>query len=268
MAQRNFTNKTEFGLWAGGANYVGDIRAALQEQPGITRPAVGVYYRNNFDRRWSLKLMVAYGSITSADELSDNSHEQARNLSFRNTITEASMHVEFNFRKYILGQPRNNFTPYVFLGIGVFSHNPQAQFNGQWHDLQPLGTEGQLFTSQTGLSPYNLIQVSVPYGGGLKWSVTKHLTLGLEVGYRSTFTDYLDDISTQYYDNTVIRSGPSGDLAADLADRSGEVLAEPIGIEGRQRGDSRSTDAYVFSGITISYTFRKRICPPPSRSGF
>lgn len=260
---RGINNKVEFGIWGGASNYIGDIRAGYKEQLQLLKPAFGMYHRLNFDRRWAWRLAVGTGSITSADSLSSNQYERLRNLSFRSRIFEFSTDLEFNFQRYIMGDKRHNFTPYLFLGFAVFFHNPQAYYNGAWVDLQPLGTEGQNYFSDSGVRPYKLYQVAIPFGGGFKWSVNRHLTLGLEVGYRSTYTDYLDDVSTEYYSIEVLESGSNGATVAALADRSGEVTAVPIGIENRQRGDSRETDAYIFSGITISYTFRKFVCPFP-----
>jgi len=261
--QQGFTNKVEFGIWGGTASYVGDIRPAYKEQIKLVRPAFGVYNRLNFDRRWAIRTSLNYGTITSSDHYSTNVYEQMRNLSFTNTIMEAATQLEFNFKKYVMGSSRYDFTPYTFLGIGIFLHNPKAELDGKWYDLQPLGTEGQFYPSETGLTQYKLFQVAVPMGGGFKWSVNKHLTLGFEVGYRATYTDYLDDISGEYYSTEVLATGPNGAIVAALADRSSEVVSIPIGEEGRQRGDSRSTDAYVFTGISISYTFRRFVCPWP-----
>jgi hypothetical protein len=262
-AQFSARNKVELGLWGGTAHYLGDIRAEYKEQPGLVRPAFGAYYRYSFDQRWAWRLSFGTGWIHSADSLSSNQHERLRNLSFRNRITEVITDLEFNFVRYVPGHPRHNFTPYLFVGVGVFFHNPQAELNGDWLDLQPLGTEGQNYTGDSGLKPYKLYQVCVPFGGGFKWSLGNHLALGFEVGYRSTYTDYLDDISAQYYSIEVLETGPNGANAGALADRSPEVTTVPIGDEGRQRGDSRETDAYIFTGISISYSFRKFVCPFP-----
>lgn len=258
----------EFGIWGGAANYFGDISASLKETPKVTRPAFGIYNRINFNSRLALKTSLNYGTITAADEYSDIPFNQARNLSFKSDILEAAVQMEFNFFNYILGHRRYKFSPYVFLGIAVFKFNPKAELNGQWYELQPLGTEGQQYPDYSGVKPYKLIQVALPYGGGLKYSVSKNLTLGIEFGYRRTFTDYLDDVSGMYVDPAVLASGTNGQVAVALADRSVEIVNEPIGIEGRQRGDSQSRDNYLFSGISFSYTFTRLRCPWPSVGGF
>lgn len=258
------SQKFEFGLMGGGANYIGEINPPISEYHEMFRPALGVYGRVNFNPRISWKTQLYAGRIQAQDAWSDNVYDQARNLSFRSDIFELSTQLEFNFFNFILDHPKYYFTPYVFLGFGVFRHNPQAYYEGEWVDLQPLGTEGQQFPDYSGNEPYALYQVCVPFGGGFKYSVTKGFSIGLEIGYRATFTDYLDDVSTEYIDKGVLAAGVNGGLAAALSDRSGEVLDEPIGVEGRQRGNGQNTDAYMFTGITIAYTIRQHKCPSPS----
>lgn len=257
------SQKFEFGVMGGAANYIGEINPPLKTYYDMFRPALGVYARVNFNTRIAWKTQLYAGRIQAQDAWSENPFEQARNLSFRSDIFEFSTQLEFNFFTFILDHPKYYFTPYVFLGLGVFHHNPQAFYQGEWVALQPLGTEGQQFPDYSGRAPYSLFQVCVPYGGGFKYSVSKGLTLGLEFGYRHTYTDYLDDISTEYVDQGVLAAGVDGGLAAALADRSLEVKDEPIGIEDRQRGNAQNKDAYMFTSISIAYTIRERKCPSP-----
>ena len=110
------------------------------------------------------------------------------------------------------------------------------------------------------------MQLGIPIGGGVKYSLSKHWTLGLEFSYRQLFTDYLDDVSSVYADRSIIEDGENGDIAVQLADRSTEVDIIPIGEEGKQRGDSKRKDAFLFSGISLSYSIQHYKCPPPGNS--
>lgn len=258
--------KWEFGFWLGAAHYSGDLSPSLTQYYQLFRPAGGVFSRINVNPRISFKTMVAAGTIVGDDTWSNNPYHQARNLSFRNTILEAGVHLEFNFFSFVLNSRDFRFTPYTFIGMGAFAHNPQAELDGEWYDLQPLGTEGQQFPDYSGRQPYSLVQIAIPYGGGFKWNVRDGLNVCFEIGYRGLYTDYLDDVSTTYIDNGVIAAGQNGGIAAALADRSGEVSTEPIGIEGKQRGNSQTVDAYIFSGIQVSYTIRRLRCPKPGNS--
>ena len=59
----------------------------------------------------------------------------------------------------------------------------------------------------------------IPYGFGYKFRLVKSTSLILDIGFRKTFTDYLDDVSTVYSDNVAI-AAEKGPEAAILADRS------------------------------------------------
>lgn len=263
-SQINHSQMWEFGIWGGGAYYIGDIRIAPQNVHRAIRPAAGVFNRINLNERLAIKNSLGYGAITAYDEWSGHEFDVARNLSFKSNIYELTSQFEFNFFKFVLGSERHRFSPYVFAGITVLHFNPKAEYEGEWYELQPLGTEGQQFSDFTRNEPYKLFAMAIPYGGGFKLNFSKNLSMGFEVGYRQAMTDYLDDISGTYVDPAIIGAGQDGLIAAALADRSGEVADEPFGVQGKQRGDDLNNDAYIMSVLSISYTFRKLKCPYPS----
>ena len=76
--------------------------------------------------------------------MSDDIIRLDRGLHFRTQIQELSSQIEFNFLPFETGSVLYNWSPYIFSGISIYNFNPQAEnSNGQWVDLQPLGTEGQ-----------------------------------------------------------------------------------------------------------------------------
>ena len=98
-------------------------------------------------------------------------------------------------------------------------------------------------------------------GIGVKDAISKEFAIGIEVGIRKTFTDYIDDVSGVYYDNAALRAA-RGDMAADLADPSLLNYPESLGgtsvtayqtNPGEVRGHSKHKDAYMFINITASY---------------
>ncbi len=179
-------------------NYSGDIPSGLE----FTRPGLGVYVSRKIGPRSHARLSLAYGRIEADDFSSDpGSGTYARNLHFRNDILEVTLTGTWEFASsYGRHDRRAGFTPYLFWGVGLFHHNPQARLPtslGQdWVDLQPLGTEGQ---GQPGYDdPYGKIQFTMPLGIGLKWAINDRLDFGIETGVRLTFFDYLDDVSGEY----------------------------------------------------------------------
>ena len=73
--------------------------------------------------------------------------------------------MEFNFLPFQPGNPLYTWTPYVYSGISIFHFNPQAENkNGEWVNLQELGTEGQGTTFFPEKEKYSLIQYCNCYG--------------------------------------------------------------------------------------------------------
>jgi opacity protein-like surface antigen len=234
----------EFGLFAGTSNYQGDLSPAkLKTSLGRTHASFGAFGRYNMNNYVSIKLGLTYGRISGSD--ADNN--RSRNLSFRSDLLDVSLTGEFNilgFQPYALERV---FSPYVFAGVGLVHFNPLAEYEGEWVELQPLGTEGQGITGDA--AKYNLVQFVIPFGGGLKYAINDTWTLGAELGFRKTFTDYLDDVSGAYIDEEVLIAN-NGELAAALANRTGEPVSA-----GTFRGNPDNPDWYVFMGFSISYNF-------------
>ena len=239
----------EYGGWVGVANYFGDLNSNASFE--FLGPAGGLFFRYNLGTRFSFKNGVNYGRVAYDDAVSEYPFQQARNLSFKSDIYEFSSHVEFNFFKYNREKRHLSFTPYLLVGVSAFYFNPKAEYEGEIYTLQPLQTEGE---------SYARVSFGIPIGGGFKYSFTPYWAIGIEGGYRKTFTDYLDDVSSVYPGNL-----NDGSIESALSDRSGEVTDPPIGFEGKQRGFAEKFDDYLFLGISISYSPIRMKCPKPSK---
>lgn len=240
---------TELGIFLGGSYYIGDLNQGGHFNQ-FTLPGGGILYRHNYNPRFTIRATAFYGNIGADDAETNSAAQKQRNLHFKSYIIEASGQMEFNFMPYKIGDENYPFSPYLFLGIGLFKFNPKAKLNGQWYDLQPLGTEGQ-GTSSNLEKKYSLIQASIPFGAGMKFNIGETIGLSIEWGMRRTFTDYLDDVSSIYSNPALLAAG-RGDVAAALSDRS---LMKDNGVNntGRQRGFSGTRDWYSFSGIILSF---------------
>jgi len=234
----------EIGLFLGGASYYGDVGKDKMHVPENT--CGGIFFRYNFNRHFSLRGNLLHGNIEGADSLSDLPFRYNRNLSFHSEIYESSIWLEFNFLPHIIGK-RGLHSFYVFAGIGGFLFNPKAELNGNWYELQPLSTEGQGTSQRPGTEPYSLFSMNIPFGVGYKVNIGRSVCIGLETGFRRTYTDYLDDVSTTYVDRFVLAS-EKGIVAALLSDRS---LSGGDNVNV-QRGERTNNDWYVFTGITVS----------------
>jgi len=184
----------------------------------------------------------------------ENANRYLRNLDFRNDIFELSLQGQLDLFKHggrFSSRPPLNI--YAIFGVGVIYHNPKGlapeyfttdaysvdnpidfparyielEKAGQWVSLRDLGTEGQFFDADTRQqyqdlyskdlpTPYSRVQVVIPLGIGARYKLTNNLDLALEIGYRHTFTDYLDDVSGEYVDLSGF-GDPTTDQNAALA---------------------------------------------------
>jgi len=287
---------TMIGVSLNSMNYFGDV--VPQNSPSstdfsFTKPNVGFNLTRRIGSRYMLKGSFAWGRLkgddnSSADPAGENSkYRYTRNVHFRNDIKEVSVVSVVD-----LFENRGNylrrvvFTPYVFAGLAVFHHNPKARTpidplfpedEPTWVALQPLGTEGQGWDEKYG-KKYSRFNFAVPFGIGVRFRMTNTLDLAVEMGYRYTFTDYIDDVSGNYADPAVFGSNT---LARQMADRSAEPIAANtgnvrdldnlgtgriytdafghqhnigFGADGDKRGGS-DRDIYVLTGVHLTYVF-------------
>ena len=239
-------SSNEVGVFLGGSFYLGELNPAPSGIfDNFTQPAGGVLFRHNFSDRFALRANLLFGTLEGDDSYSNITANRDRNLSFKSPVDELSVQWEFNFLPYAIGDKKHSFTPYIFIGLGVFKFNPQANLNGNWVALQPLHTEGQS-------KGYSLIQPSIPIGLGVKISFSKTIGLGIEWGMRKTFTGYIDDVSGTY-GNAYQIAADNGNVAGVLSDRS--LSADHANDVGKQRGNG-TADWYSFAGITLTFKLK------------
>lgn len=272
-AQRWKRQRIEYVFGIGASNFLGDLGGANQVgtngardlELSLTRPAGLFGYRYQLAMDWFVRGNLSYARINGDDGLTEEPARNQRKLSFRAPVWELSAQVEYMLVRQktghlyrlrgVRGKSWFRFEVYVFGGIGGIWFNPRGQLNGSWHSLQPLGTEGQGL--KTGSRKYSRFTAVIPYGIGLKRALdrTKTWSIGLEVSIRNTFSDYLDDVSTDYYDANEIRNS-YGDVAAYFSDPSEKNWGGTAA--GEQRGDPNNDDAYMLAILSLNYKIKKR----------
>jgi len=208
------------------------------------RPAVGLMCRFSTSNTFSARINLNYGSIQGSDE---RINLDSRGLAFQTDIIEANLIGEWHAIR--IRHTQHSFTfPYLFGGVGLYHFNPKRKVDGEWVELQPLGTEGQGIRGYE--EPYNLTQFQLPMGAGIKF-ITRKLTFSIEAGGRFLFTDYLDDVSgaTVNHRDIFLNNGP---LAASLSRPS---LGGEAGINQDYRRGSDAKDWYYMMNISVSYNF-------------
>ena len=264
QAQRWKKVRWEFNGGAGASNFLGELGGANQIGTNYfrdlewseTRFGVALGLRYKLSEFFAFNTHVTYGAVAGDDALTEEEFRSYRNLSFHSHIFEWNLNFEAAFQqeqvghryrlRRVKGQKGYEIYAYGFAGIGFFNFDPKAEYRGNTYRLQPLGLEGQ------GLVPtrsrYSLWQFCIPIGFGFKYTIDAKWGVGIEYGMRKTFTDYIDDVSTTYFDPQAIRdaNGALGNVAVALADRSDHSVPGRTAAD-EQRGDPRDLDAYMFA---------------------
>ena len=202
----------EIGLFAGGANNIGDVGRSNFILP--SGPAFGGIFKWNKSKRYAWRASIIYGEFTANDSKSDIPSRQQRNFIMDNNVLEASAGLEFNFVEYNLHRLEPAFTPYLYTGVTYF------RYGYHYFDAAQLQDVGQKDGS-----------FAVPMTVGAKFRIGQFFIVGAEIGARYTFTDNLD------------ASNPKGSNYEEF--RFGNIFSD---------------DWYVFSGVTLTYTFGRKPC--------
>ena len=236
--------------FGGFANYQGELQEKnytfSQAKPA---GALGASYA--LTDKISLRGLITYGNIQGADSYSSNLQRRQRNLSFHSKIYDASLAGVYEFFDIM----EKRYTPYVFAGVSIFNMGPYAFDSlGKKIGLRNLGTEGQGLPEYPDRKKYNYQNISIPFGGGIRFAVTRNVSLGWEFRFNKTFTDYLDDVSSKYADRGILLAA-EGQKAVEMAYRGGELKnGNPVyPAAGTVRGNPKTKDWYYFSGITLSF---------------
>ena len=298
FSQQFVTRKRYFSVGAtlNTMNYVGDLDPGpTRVSPSLrfTRWNIGATGLYRYSPNLSFRGTLSYGRIKGDDRVSskatgDDIFRHTRNLSFRNNILEVKADIVWDFfQNRGTFRKRPQYVPYAFLGIAYFYHNPKAKLGDQWIALQPLKTEGK---------SYSRSQFAIPFGVGFRYKLAEQWDLAFEIGWRFTFTDYLDDVSGEYLrpeeytseqqrllaDRTWewlidIENAPDEIRNKVVVDQYGEPYINGYGsrsIDGRRdkRGSSGDSDGldeslnrrdlYIVSGFHLTYIIKGGVrCP-------
>ena len=218
----------EIGGGLGTAVYSGDILRKIDAgQSGLQGTLFG---KRNFDNVWSLKVGVNLAEIMAADSIRPiDAMASLRQGHFTGRITELSAIMEFNFLDYVNQKSEFRFSPYAFFGLGYAFVNAEGRINA--------GAPVENYRTRT---------LVIPFGGGVKYLLTDQLTLGMELGFRPTTSDALDQLDSTLpalprYDSPL---GPNT-----------KALPQSLNF-----GNPNSKDWYYFLGLTLSYTITKARC--------
>ncbi len=197
------SQRSELGFGLGTFTYTGDL--ARTYRLSNSRPAATVFYRANISKVISFKTALTGGKLAAKDKTNPiDAFAAQRDASFNLFLLEGSATFEYHFLDWRDDKRRLRFTPFLFAGMGMF------------------GISGV----PTKTAEYSNVQISIPFGGGMKYVINPKWYIAFEVGIRKTFFDYLDNISD-----------------------------ENAAFKNYQYGNKYDNDNYFFTGLSLTRTF-------------
>ncbi|MCA4896466.1 MAG: outer membrane beta-barrel protein [Cytophagales bacterium] len=197
------SQRTEIGGGLGILNYTGDLVSTFDL--ATSKPAATLFYRSNISRVISFRTSITGGQLAASDKNNPTDPLAVkRAASFDLFLLELSGGFEYHFLDWRDDKRKLRFTPYLFAGVGLFGISGTPNKNAE----------------------YSNVQLSIPFGGGMKYVLNPRYYISFEFGVRKTFFDYLDNISG---------GNPS--------------------FKTFQYGNPNDNDNYFFTGITLTYTF-------------
>jgi hypothetical protein len=266
-----FKPHSSVSFGAGSSNYIGDlvpVGGLFSVASQTMRWNVGLQYTRHLSRHFSGNIQVSYIRIAGDDNYFSSTGvfegNYLRNLHFRNDLKELSLSAVYE----PMGNAENLskrplLSPYLYLGVAGFTHNPVARRDPSlvpgtpslqaWQDLQPEDIEGAM---------YSLVNISVPFGFGFRYKIGAQMDLGFDFGYRVSLSDYLDDVSD---DRPNVLTSPSIYFNRTGEPFAANTLVNRIPIPPTTSAPIYSTgpDQYFTTQIRLIYHIKNKIdCPP------
>ena len=226
-----------------------------------------------------------------------------RGLNFRTDLFGASAHLVLNaYREPYQPLFQQRFFAYFYVGAGIYYGRPKADLfrgeadmsNAYFHwddgtlrdqeqytpgavnasvverdgkyetDLYSWHTEGGWGDSEGNnvqrTSPWHF---GLPLGFGLRYMLTKQMSVGAEFSYIYFISDKIDDVSDRYSTYEEIGNAFPTDstqqfLARYVSDPSGFGSDGTTGIKTSRRGNPGLPDYFSYLMVEVSYKFKRR----------
>lgn len=258
--------KHEVGLFLGGANGITDIgrtdfinpmpKSYSDGEPTIPL-AIAALYRFNLNPQQSVRLNLGYSRFVDNDLLAAEDYRYNRGAKYSQSLFEASIVFEYNFFPINAEQERGH-SPYIFAGGGVFGYNhPEYTVTHQLSEGSSAPTSATDFETLIEKTNKTKISYTLPFGAGYKYKFGWNWIVAAEIGVRPTSIDDLDMAFAEPEDFTyVVEPGLEtyNGVSQEMQIRNDEMII------GRQLGDHSNNDWYVFTGLTLTYTFGRPAC--------
>src|SRR5215813_1823475 len=191
-AQLDFSGY-EIGIAGSGFVYQGDLTPSRLGSYRTLKPGVQIFLSKIINPMLSLRTNLSIGKLKGDDsKYAVPEYRQQRNFNFTTAVFEISELLVADLLKNNFARQSSRLSPYVFAGIGVSflkTKRDWSRFNAEYFSAEPSTIQGLAADAEH--STPNAIPL-LPLGIGIRYSLSRRISLSAETSYRLTFTDYLD----------------------------------------------------------------------------
>jgi opacity protein-like surface antigen len=184
------------GVNAGAMIYQGDLTPSSKGSYKTPSFTFGISAGKILNSYFAVRANAVFGKLRGDDAAYDNpAWRKSRSFNFSTPVTE--------FNAQLLWSPYGNtnhetgqrFTPYLFAGAGVSFVNISRDYSMLDTTVFAFGSKQQngLTIDSARSLPRTLLVL--PAGAGISYALSSRWSLNYELGFRYTFTDYLDGFS-------------------------------------------------------------------------
>ncbi|WP_146037462.1 DUF6089 family protein [Bacteroidetes bacterium endosymbiont of Geopemphigus sp.] len=237
----------EAGVFIRGSNLIWNVGRNHYVLPNYL--SGGLIYRYILAERYALRSNFLGAKLLAKDQQADETYCKGHGKKTDNYIGEASVVFEFNFFDFN-GQHKNKHTPFMFVGLGLLGHQ-RKRYSLYYKKNSPDTT----FEPEFRVNNHIKMNYNIPFGIGYKYKFSCKWIAGFELGIRFTGTNQLDN-------NIVSKENVLEFTSEELSEADRENIRRQTESfrEAHTFGVLRSNDRYVFSGLSLSYTFGHPSC--------
>jgi len=147
---------------------MGDINPTVPfYAPGID---LGIVFRHNLNMRHVIKFEANYVRLRANDADFSDDYQQRRNASFATPAFDFALQFEFNFLPLKFAPRKISFSPFVSSGLAL-----------------DFATRSQVKS----------LMLSWPFAVGVRTTIGKYWSMGVQWNYRKLFNDRLDGVENE-----------------------------------------------------------------------
>lgn len=177
-------NRGEIGVFGGKSGYFGDLAPDVLTNYYLG----GLYYKKQYNDYAGLRFNYEKIQLGANDTLSNNIYVKRRGMRFSRDFHDISLMGEFNFTRFLPGNKRYRFTPYLGIGIGYMLATSDGIKQVNFSTVTPVIIDSASMPEVKKAKGF----VHFPIQFGFKYNLSQRWNVFTEVMYRFVNSDDLD----------------------------------------------------------------------------